>query len=77
MLYRGRYLCGTHFNSWERLENMPVKRLTVSSVALFVMTVGVVAAAELKSGLQPGDAAGYYLVKDCTGPQRGNSLCYR
>jgi len=56
---------------------MSVNRLAVSCVALFVVTVGVVAAAELKSGLQPGDAAGYYLVKDCTGPRQGNSVCYR
>lgn len=34
-------------------------------------------AAELKSGLQPGDSPGAFTVQDCTGPAAGTSLCYR
>jgi hypothetical protein len=44
----------------------------------FALTVGAVAvAAAIKSGLQIGDSAGAYNVKDCTGPNAGKSLCYR
>ena len=32
---------------------------------------------ELVSGLQVGDSAAPYNVKDCTGPNAGKSLCYR
>ncbi len=31
----------------------------------------------LLSGLQPGDFAGVYHVKDITGPAAGQSVCYR
>ena len=34
-------------------------------------------AEEVKSGLQVGDSAGAFNVKDCTGPNKGKSLCYR
>ena len=34
-------------------------------------------AGDLESGLQVGDKAGFFLVKDVTGPNAGNSLCYR
>ena len=34
-------------------------------------------AEEVKSGLQVGDSAGAFKVKDCTGPNKGKSLCYR
>jgi hypothetical protein len=42
-----------------------------------VLTAGVVLAGDLKSGLQPGESAGAFNVKDCTGPKKGESLCYR
>ena len=29
------------------------------------------------TGLQDGDAAGPFNVKDCTGPEEGTTLCYR
>lgn len=45
-------------------------------LALLMATAGVVAA-ELKSGLQVGDHAGAFNVKDITGPRAGKSLCYR
>ena len=50
----------------------------VPSMALAALTVGAIAlGAEIKSGLQVGEAAGAYNVKDCTGPAAGTSLCYR
>lgn len=55
-----------------------MKRFVVPSVALAVLAVGAVAlAVDIKSGLQVGDAAGPYNVKDVTGPAKGTSLCYR
>ncbi len=53
-------------------------RSVVPSLALLAMSVGTLAAgAELKSGLEVGQPAGAYQVKDCTGPSKGKSLCYR
>lgn len=47
-------------------------------LALLALTVGGRAsAAELTSGLQVGESAGAYNVKDITGPNKGKSLCYR
>ena len=56
-----------------------MRRLLVPSAALLIATYGVTAAAgDLKSGLQVGDKAGAYKVKDCTGPNAGKKpLCYR
>lgn len=46
--------------------------------AAFVAVVCLVAqAAELQSGLKPGEKVGAYNVKDITGPNAGKSLCYR
>lgn len=50
--------------------------LSVAFVAS-AMFAGALIAAELKSGLQPGDAPPAYNVKDATGPSEGKSLCYR
>ncbi len=47
------------------------------AIVASVMVAGALLAAELKSGLQPGDAPPPYNVKDCTGPNEGKSLCYR
>lgn len=44
--------------------------------ALLIATAGLMAA-ELKSGLEPGDACGAFNVKDITGPNTDKSLCYR
>ena len=52
-------------------------RSLVPSAVLLIVTAGVTTAAELKSGLQPGDQAGAFKVKDCTGPAKGKSICYR
>jgi hypothetical protein len=38
---------------------------------------GLAPAAELKSGLQPGDAPDAFNVRDVTGPAAGETLCYR
>jgi hypothetical protein len=55
-----------------------MKSFVVPSLALAALTVGAVAlAAEIKSGLQVGEHAGAYNVKDITGPNAGKSLCYR
>lgn len=50
--------------------------LSVAFVAS-AMFASALIAAELKSGLQPGDAPPAYTVKDCSGPMEGKSLCYR
>jgi len=34
-------------------------------------------AADIQSGVQVGDFAGPFDVKDITGPNRGKELCYR
>ena len=54
-----------------------MKTFVATSVALLTVSFAVAAAAELESGLQVGDSAGPYNVKDCTGPNAGKSLCYR
>jgi hypothetical protein len=59
-------------------EVTPMMRCVIPSLALLAMSVGtMVAGAELKSGLEVGQKAGPYQVKDCTGPSKGKSLCYR
>jgi hypothetical protein len=47
------------------------------SIALAVAVAGVAVAADLQSGLQVGESAGAFNVKDITGPNKGKSLCYR
>jgi len=55
-----------------------MRRLIVPSAALLIATCGVVVAAgDLKSGLQVGDKASPFPVYDCTGPAKGKKLCYR
>lgn len=51
--------------------------MLLSSAAFIVATAGVFAAEKVKSGLQPGDAAGAFNVLDVTGPNKGKKLCYR
>ncbi len=52
------------------------RRWLPTFVALAAVT-GLAVAADLQSGLQVGDAAGVFHVKDITGPNKGKSLCYR
>ena len=54
-----------------------MRRIWMPSIALAVAVTGVVIAADLQSGLQVGDSAGPFNVKDITGPNKGKSLCYR
>lgn len=54
-----------------------MRSLLMPSVALLIATAGVVGAAEVKSGLEPGARAGAYNVTDITGPNSGKSLCYK
>jgi len=53
-------------------------RTLVPTIAIIALTCSAVAVAgDLESGLQVGEKAGFFLVKDVTGPSAGNSLCYR
>ena len=55
-----------------------MRTLVAMSAALLVASIGVAAsAADLKSGLQVGENGPPFNVKDCTGPKKGKSLCYR
>ena len=55
-----------------------MRRQTLPAVGLLVALMGSVATAgDVKSGLQRGDSAGAFNVKDVTGPNKGRSLCYR
>ena len=46
--------------------------------ALTVGALGVTAfAADVSSGLKPGDKASFFEVVDVTGPNKGKQLCYR
>jgi hypothetical protein len=49
----------------------------LASVCMMALVCGVVMAAELESGLAPGEKVGPYQVKDITGPDAGKSLCLR
>jgi len=55
-----------------------MQRILGSWLALLVVCVSTMAmAGEIESGLQPGDDARAFNVKDVTGPKQGESLCYR
>jgi len=54
-----------------------MRRIWIPSIAVAIAVSGVVIAAEVQSGLQVGEAAGAFNVKDITGPNKGISLCYR
>jgi hypothetical protein len=54
-----------------------MKRFVLTSFAIACVVAGAVAAADLTSGLQVGEDAGAFNVKDITGPNKGKSLCYR
>ncbi|MEX2285998.1 MAG: hypothetical protein WD648_02840 [Planctomycetaceae bacterium] len=55
-----------------------MKRLFVSATVLLAATFGfVVLGDELKSGLEPGSFPGAFEVLDCSGPAKGETLCYR
>ena len=47
------------------------------SAAAMLGVMASSAVAGVKSGLQEGDRAGAFNVRDITGPNKGKSLCYR
>lgn len=49
----------------------------LACLCVMAMVCVVAVAAELESGLAPGEKVGAYNVKDITGPNAGKSLCYR
>ena len=51
-------------------------RGTAIVIALSVFYCGGLLAAEVPSGLAVGERADQFLVKDCTGPAAGKTLCY-
>lgn len=54
-----------------------MKRFAACAVAL-IASVGIVAAAEIQSGLEKGKKVPAFNVKDVTGPNKeGDELCYR
>ena len=53
-----------------------MRRFCAPVLALLIATASLMAA-ELKSGLQPGESAGAFNVKDITGPNKDKTLCYR
>ena len=54
-----------------------MRHIMAPAAALVVMSLSAMASADVKSGLQVGDSAGAFQVKDITGPRKGTSLCYR
>ena len=55
-----------------------MRQLHAAAVGLLVACACALAPAEeMKSGLQVGDSAAPFNVKDITGPRKGKSLCYR
>ena len=53
-----------------------MKRFIVPLFALCA-AAGLAVAADVKSGLEPGESPAAFNVKDVTGPSKGTSLCYR
>lgn len=51
--------------------------LGLSALLVFGAAGAAWAVAEVKSGLQVGDAAPPFHVQDITGPHAGQKLCYR
>jgi len=52
-----------------------MKNLIVAAMVLSMTSLA--GAAEVQSGLQPGDAPPAFNVRDITGPKAGKTLCYR
>lgn len=52
-----------------------MKNLIIAAMVLSFASVA--GAAEVQSGLQPGDAPPAFNVRDITGPKAGKTLCYR
>ena len=54
-----------------------MRRLMLPSAVLVCAVVGVTFAQEVKSGLEVGQHAPPFNVRDITGPNAGKTLCYR
>ncbi|MFP6703317.1 MAG: hypothetical protein VB861_16340 [Planctomycetaceae bacterium] len=54
-----------------------MNRVLVSSAALLIVAAAVSEAADVKSGLRPGQRVQAFNVQDITGPNAGKKLCYR
>lgn len=49
----------------------------IGAAAVCMLAAGIVFAGELKSGLPVGDKVPAFNVRDITGPNKGDTLCYR
>ncbi len=50
----------------------------ISLVVVSIVMVGTGLAGDaVQSGLKPGESVGPFEVDDITGPNKGNTLCYR
>jgi len=54
-----------------------MKKCFAACAVAVIASVGLVAAAEIQSGLEKGDKVAAFDVKDVTGPNKGDELCYR
>jgi hypothetical protein len=59
------------------MEERRMNRVLVSSAALLIVAAAVSEAADVKSGLRPGQGVQAFNVQDITGPHAGKKLCYR
>jgi hypothetical protein len=59
------------------MEERRMNRVLVSSAALLIVAAAVSEAADVKSGLRPGQRVQAFNVQDITGPNAGKKLCYR
>ena len=70
----GRGVTGSRIGT---MEERRMNRILVSSAALLIVAVAVSEAADVKSGLRPGQGVQAFNVQDITGPNAGKKLCYR
>jgi len=53
-----------------------IRRTVMTALAAGLLGAAAFAA-DVTSGLQPGDRAGFFEVVDVSGPNKGKQLCYR
>jgi hypothetical protein len=58
-------------------EEVSMKKLFAACAVALIASIGIVAAAEIQSGLEKGTRLPAFDVKDVTGPNKGDELCYR
>lgn len=54
-----------------------MRHALLPSLAVAFAFASAAVAADVESGLQVGERAGAFQVRDITGPAKGKSLCYR